>query len=79
MVQDIHDDDLAAWSGTGAPADGEVRNGLVFDAAWCCRATSETSRVIDSHPDLQFVLDIAAKPRLAPARLRFGAAISRCC
>ncbi len=44
-------------------------NGLVFDALVLPRHLPRLLRVIDSHPDLEFVLDHCGKPRLATGEI----------
>jgi L-fuconolactonase len=65
MVQDIPDHDwlLRPWL---APllAAMEKRD-LIFDALVLPRHLTRLLRLVDNHPDLQFVLDHCAKPRLA--------------
>jgi L-fuconolactonase len=46
-----------------------ARNSLVFDALVQPRHLSRLLRVVDDYPELQFVLDHCAKPRLATGEL----------
>jgi L-fuconolactonase len=65
MVQDIPDDDWLlrpAWAPLLAAM---TRNSLVFDALVLPRHLPRLLRLVDGHPDTQFVLDHCAKPRLA--------------
>jgi L-fuconolactonase len=69
MVQDIADDDWLL-SPTLAPLLAAMaRAGLVFDALVLPRHLPRLLRVVDRHPDLQFVLDHCAKPRLATGEI----------
>ena len=69
MVQEIADDDWLL-SPTLAPLLAAMaRAGLVFDALVLPRHLPRLLRVVDRHPDLQFVLDHCAKPRLATGEI----------
>ena len=46
-----------------------ARNSLVFDALVLPRHLPRLLRLVDDHPDLQFVLDHCAKPRLATGKI----------
>jgi L-fuconolactonase len=65
MVQDIADDDWLLRPSLVPLLAAMERRGLVFDALVLPRHLPRLLRVIDRHPDLQFVLDHCAKPRLA--------------
>jgi L-fuconolactonase len=65
MVQDVADDDWLLGPALAPLLAAMARNGLVFDALVLPRHLPRLLRVIESHPDLQFVLDHCAKPRLA--------------
>ena len=69
MVQDIHDDDWLLGPALAPLLTAMVRNGLVFDALVLPRHLPRLLRVIDSHPDLEFVLDHCGKPRLATGEI----------
>ena len=65
MVQDIADDDWLLRP-TLAPAfEAMAKHRLIFDALVLPHHLPRLLRVVDAHPDLQFVLDHCAKPRLA--------------
>jgi predicted TIM-barrel fold metal-dependent hydrolase len=57
MVQDIADDDWLLGPALAPSLKAMVGYGLVFDALVKPRHLPRLLRVIDSHPDLQFVLD----------------------
>src|SRR6266853_1220316 len=69
MLQDIHDDDWLLGPALAPLLTAMVRNGLVFDALVLPRHLPRLLRVIDSHPDLEFVLDHCGKPRLATGEI----------
>src|SRR5579871_440264 len=65
MVQDIPDDDWLVKPDLVELLAVMARHGLVFDALVLPRHLPRLVQVVDRHPDLQFVLDHCAKPRLA--------------
>jgi len=65
MVQDIPDDDWLLRPAFAPLLTKMARHGLVFDALVKPRHLPRLLRVVDRHPDLQFVLDHCAKPDLA--------------
>jgi L-fuconolactonase len=65
MVQDIADDDWLLGPGLAPLLTAMARNDLVFDALVLPRHLPKFLQVTGRHPDLQFVLDHCAKPRLA--------------
>ena len=65
MVQDIDDDDWLLGPALAPLLAAIARNNLVFDALVLPRHLPKLLRVIDIHPDLEFVLDHCGKPRLA--------------
>lgn len=67
MVQDIADDDWLLRPQLAPLLAKMAERDLVFDALVLPRHLSRLSRVVDRHPDLQFVLDHFGKPRLASA------------
>jgi len=69
MVQDIHDDDWLLAPTLAPLLTAMARNSLVFDALVLPRHLPRLLRVIDSHPDLEFVLDHCGKPRLATGEI----------
>ena len=69
MVQDIPDDDWLLRPALAPPLAAMARNGLVFDALVLPRHLPRLLRVVDDHPELQFVLDHCAKPRLVTGEL----------
>jgi L-fuconolactonase len=69
MVQDIQDDDWLLGPTLAPLLTAMVRNGLVFDALVLPRHLPRLLRVIDGHPDLEFVLDHCGKPRLATGEI----------
>jgi L-fuconolactonase len=69
MVQDIPDDDWLLRPGLAPLLTAMARNGLMFDALVLPRHLPRLLRVVDDHPELQFVLDHCAKPRLATGEL----------
>jgi len=69
MVQDIADDDWLLRSALAPLLTAMARNGLVFDALVLPRHLPRLLRVIDSHPDLKFVLDHCGKPQLATGEI----------
>ena len=64
MVQDIADDDWLLDPALAPLLAAMVGHGLIFDALVKPRHLPRLLRVIDSHPDLQFVLDHCGKPQL---------------
>ena len=69
MVQDIPDDDWLLRPALTPLLAAMARNGLVFDALVLPHHLPRLLRVVDDHPELQFVLDHCAKPRLATGEL----------
>jgi len=69
MVQDIPDDAWLLRPALAPPLAAMARNGLVFDALVLPRHLPRLLRVVNDHPELQFVLDHCAKPRLATGEL----------
>jgi L-fuconolactonase len=69
MVQDIADDDWLLRPALAPLLAAMTRNGLVFDALVLPRHLPRLLRVIDSHPDLKFVLDHCGKPQLATGEI----------
>jgi L-fucono-1,5-lactonase len=69
MVQDIDDDNWLLGPTLAPLLAAMARNGLVFDALVLPRHLPRLLRVIDSHPDLKFVLDHCSKPRLATGEI----------
>jgi L-fuconolactonase len=69
MVQDIPDDDWMLGPALAPPLRAMARNGLVFDALVLPRHLSRLLRLIDSHPNLTFVLDHCGKPQLVTSKL----------
>jgi L-fuconolactonase len=69
MVQDIADDDWLLSPALAPLMAAMARAGLVFDALVLPRHLPRLSRVVGRHPDLQFVLDHCAKPRLATGEI----------
>jgi L-fuconolactonase len=65
MVQDIPDDDWLLRPALAPLLAAMARNRLVFDALVLPRHLPRLLRLVDGHPDVQFVLDHCAKPRLA--------------
>src|SRR5262249_19842736 len=65
MVQDIADDDWLLKPDLIPLMAAMARHRLVFDALVLPRHLPRLVQVVDRHPDLQFVLDHCAKPRLA--------------
>jgi L-fuconolactonase len=65
MVQDIADDDWLLKPELVPLLAAMARHGLAFDALVLPRHLPRLLQVVDRHPDLQFVLDHCAKPRLA--------------
>jgi L-fuconolactonase len=65
MVQDIPDDDWLLRPGLAPLLAAMARNNLAFDALVLPRHLPRLLRLVDDHPNLQFVLDHCAKPRLA--------------
>ncbi len=69
MVQDIADDDWLLGTALPPLMTAMARNGLVFDALVLPRHLPRLLRVVDRHPDLQFVLDHCGKPPLATGEI----------
>ena len=65
MVQDILDDDWLLRPALAPLLAAMARNSLVFDALVLPRHLPRLLRLIDDHPNMRFVLDHCAKPRLA--------------
>jgi L-fuconolactonase len=64
MVQDIADDDWLLRPALAPLLKTMAKAGLVFDALVLPRHLPRLLKVLDRHPDLSFVLDHCAKPRL---------------
>src|SRR5438309_6686839 len=69
MVQDIPDDDWLLRPALAPLLAAMARNGLVFDALVLPRHRPRLLRLVDDHPNMQFVLDHCAKPRLATGEI----------
>ena len=69
MVQDIADDDWLLGTALPPLLTAMARNGLIFDALVLPRHLPRLLRVVDRHPDLQFVLDHCGKPPLATGEI----------
>jgi L-fuconolactonase len=69
MVQDILDDDWLLRPALAPLLAAMARNSLVFDALVLPRHLPRLLRLIDDHPNMQFVLDHCAKPRLATGEI----------
>jgi L-fuconolactonase len=69
MVQDILDDDWLLRPALAPLLAAMARNSLVFDALVLPRHLPRLLRLVDDHPDVQFVLDHCAKPRLATGEI----------
>ena len=69
MVQDIADDDWLSRPALAPLLSAMAKAGLVFDALVLPRHLPKLLRLIDRHPDLTFVLDHCAKPRLATGEI----------
>jgi len=69
MVQDIPDDDWLLRPALAPLLGAMARNSLVFDALVLPRHLPRLLRLVDDHPDVQFVLDHCAKPRLATGEI----------
>jgi L-fuconolactonase len=69
MVQDIADDDWLQRPALAPQLAAMARHRLVFDALVLPRHLTRLLQVVDRHPDLCFVLDHCAKPRLATGEL----------
>jgi L-fuconolactonase len=69
MVQDIADDDWLLRPALAPLLAAMVRSALVFDALVLPRHLPRLLHVVDRHPDLSFVLDHCAKPRLATGEI----------
>ena len=65
MVQDIADDDWLLGPQLSLLLTAMARHNLVFDALVLPRHLPRLLRVVDHHPNLQFVLDHLGKPPLA--------------
>jgi L-fuconolactonase len=64
MVQDIDDDDWMLRPSLAPAFRALIAHGLVFDALVLPRHLPRLARVLDRHPDLQVVIDHAAKPAI---------------
>jgi L-fuconolactonase len=69
MVQDIPDDDWLLRPALTPLLAAMARNSLVFDALVLPRHLPRLLRLVDDHPNMQFVLDHCAKPRLATGEI----------
>jgi L-fuconolactonase len=69
MVQDIPDDDWLLRPELAILLAAMARHDLIFDALVLPRHLPRLLHVVDSHPDLQFVLDHCAKPRLSTGEI----------
>ena len=69
MVQDIPDNDWLLRPALAPLLAAMARNSLVFDALVLPRHLPRLLRLVDDHPDVQFVLDHCAKPRLATGEI----------
>ena len=69
MVQDIPDDDWLLRPALAPLLAAMARSSLVFDALVLPRHLPRLLRLVDDHPDIQFVLDHCAKPRLASGEI----------
>ncbi len=69
MVQEIADDDWLLRPALSPLLAAMARHGLVFDALVKPRHLPRLLRVVDSHPDLAFVLDHCGKPSLASGEI----------
>jgi L-fuconolactonase len=69
MVQDLPDDDWLLRPALAPILTAMAKQTLVFDALALPRHLPRLLRVVDRHPDLQFVLDHCAKPRLAEGEI----------
>jgi L-fuconolactonase len=69
MVHDIADDDWLLGPALVPLLRAMAGYGLVFDALVKPRHLPRLLRVIDRHPDLQFVLDHCGKPQLATGEI----------
>ncbi|MGX9428880.1 MULTISPECIES: amidohydrolase family protein [Bradyrhizobium] len=69
MVQDIPDDDWLLRPALASLLAAMARNSLVFDALVLPRHLPRLLRLVDDHPNMQFVLDHCAKPRLATGEI----------
>ncbi|WP_407180666.1 amidohydrolase family protein [Bradyrhizobium sp. STM 3562] len=69
MVQDIADDDWLLGPHLAPLFSAMAAHDLVFDALVLPRHLPRLLRVVERHPNLQFVLDHCAKPRLATGDL----------
>jgi L-fucono-1,5-lactonase len=69
MVQDIPDDDWLLRPALAPLLAAMARNSLVFDALVLPRHLQRLLRLVDDHPNMQFVLDHCAKPRLATGEI----------
>lgn len=65
MVQDIPDDDWLLGPQLAPLLAAMEKHDLIFDALVLPRHLTRLLSLVDNHPDLQFVLDHCAKPRLA--------------
>ena len=69
MVQDIPDDDWLLRPALAPLLTAMTRHRLVFDALVLPRHLPRLLRVVDRHPDLQFVLDHFGKPALSTGEI----------
>jgi L-fuconolactonase len=69
MVQDFPDNDWLLRPTLAPLLAAMARNSLVFDALVLPRHLPRLLRLVDDHPDLQFVLNHCAKPRLATGEI----------
>lgn len=69
IVQDIPDDDWLLRPTLAPSVTAMAGHSLVFDALVLPRHLPRLLLLVDRHPDLQFVLDHCAKPRLATGEL----------
>jgi L-fuconolactonase len=69
MLQDIPDDDWLIRSELATLLTTMARHDLIFEALVLPRHLPRLVQVVDHHPDLQFVLDHCAKPRLSTGEI----------
>lgn len=69
MVQDIADDDWLLGPRLAPVLTAMAGHNLVFDALVLPRHLGRLLRVVDQHPELQFVLDHLGKPPLATGKI----------
>src|SRR5205085_10025722 len=70
MVQDIADDDWLLRPALAPQLHAMAQAGLVFDALVKPRHLPRLLRLIDRHPDLNFVLDHGGKPDLKSGEIK---------